>query len=217
MAYKQKEKISLLIYYDYKEQFDLLTDEQLRKIIYAMIEFDKTGKEPELDQFLKMAFVPIKKRLILDKKNWENVKKRNQQNIKKRWENNGKVYDGIQPYTTVYDSLPEFTKNTDIDIDIDKDKGIEKEKEKDRECESKLSHNIDTFVSPTLTEIISYSHSLDFNDDEYCEKFYNHYESIGWVNGAGREIKNWKLIFKNWLKKDKKENEFKIDTSRRLG
>ena len=48
------------------------------------------------------------------------------------------------------------------------------------------------------------------NDDvvkDYCEKFYNHYESIGWVNGTGREIKNWKLVFNNWLKKDNKQND----------
>ena len=46
--------------------------------------------------------------------------------------------------------------------------------------------------------------SKGFDDKKYCEKFYNHYESIGWVNGTGREIKNWKLVFNNWLEKDKK-------------
>ena len=45
---------------------------------------------------------------------------------------------------------------------------------------------------------------MNWFDKKYCEKFYNHYESIGWVNGTGREIKNWKLIFNNWLEKDKK-------------
>lgn len=67
------------------------------------------------------------------------------------------------------------------------------------------------FVAPTLTEIFNYSKSLNFDDKEYCEKFYNHYESIGWVNGTGQEIKNWKLVFNNWIKKDKKINEIKED------
>ena len=68
---------------------------------------------------------------------------------------------------------------------------------------SERSHICD-FIAPILSEIFNYSKSLNFDDKEYCEKFYNHYESIGWVNGTGQEIKNWKLVFNNWLKKDKK-------------
>ena len=41
MAYKRKEKKSLLLYYDYIEQFKMLNDKQLRNLIYAMIEYDK--------------------------------------------------------------------------------------------------------------------------------------------------------------------------------
>lgn len=62
-------------------------------------------------------------------------------------------------------------------------------------------------ASPTLAEIYNYACSLDINDKDYCERFYNHYESIGWVNGTGREIKNWKLVFNNWLKKDNKQKD----------
>lgn len=69
--------------------------------------------------------------------------------------------------------------------------------------------------SPTLTDVISYGSSLGASDD-YCEKFYNHYESIGWVNANGIKIKNWKLIFNNWFKKDvesgKTKNKKEYDT-----
>ena len=91
----------------------------------------------------------------------------------------------------------------------------EKEKEKEKENKNKKENinninnsereNINTpTASPTLDDIFSYSVSKGFDDKKYCEKFYNHYESIGWVNGTGREIKNWKLVFNNWLEKDKK-------------
>lgn len=60
------------------------------------------------------------------------------------------------------------------------------------------------FVAPTLADIISYSKTLGVDDSEYCERFYNHYEAIGWINGSGHRIKKWKLIFNNWCKKDKK-------------
>ena len=96
----------------------------------------------------------------------------------------------------------------------------EKEKEKEKENKNKnKKENINNInkserdqsftptASPTLAEIYNYACSLDINDKDYCEKFYNHYESIGWVNGTGREIKNWKLVFNNWLKKDNKQND----------
>ena len=82
MPYKKKEKISLMLYYDYLEQFECLTDEQLRKLIYAMIEFDKNDKEIELDKITKMAFIPIKKRLKLDKKKWIETCQTNSKNAK---------------------------------------------------------------------------------------------------------------------------------------
>lgn len=91
--------------------------------------------------------------------------------------------------------------------DKDKDKEIDKDKEKEWE-NINISANAPT---PTLSDILIYSAEIGFDDKEYCEKFYNHYESIGWVNGTGQEIKNWKLVFNNWIKKDKKINEIEED------
>lgn len=92
----------------------------------------------------------------------------------------------------------------------------EKEKEKENKNKKENINNINNSerenintptASPTLAEIYNYACSLDINDKDYCERFYNHYESIGWVNGTGREIKNWKLVFNNWLKKDNKQKD----------
>ena len=104
----------------------------------------------------------------------------------------------------------------------EKEKEKEKEKENKKENKKENINNINNNIninkserdqsftptaSPTLAEIYNYACSLDINDKDYCEKFYNHYESIGWVNGTGREIKNWKLVFNNWLKKDNKQKD----------
>ena len=59
------------------------------------------------------------------------------------------------------------------------------------------------FVAPTLADIISYAEKLKVYDHDYCERFFNHYTAIDWVNGAGNKISNWKLVFNNWIKKDK--------------
>lgn len=187
MPYKKKEKKSLLLYYDYIEQFELLDDQQFRKLIYAMIEFDKNDNEVKLDKITKMAFVPIKRQLIEDKKKWEEICKINSENVKKRWE---KLKD-----TSVYDRLRKDTNYTDKEKDNDKDK----EKDKDNESENNI-------FTPALEEILKFGKEKNI-DEEYCKKFFNHYEAIGWVNGTGQQIKNWKLVFENWIKKDKKVND----------
>lgn len=79
----------------------------------------------------------------------------------------------------------------------------------ENECERDHTSN------PTLSEIISYGSSMGANQD-YCERFYNHYESIGWINANGLKIKNWKLVLSNWYKKDLESGRIKIDNRRRL-
>ncbi len=216
MAYKKKEKISLLLYYDYMEQFELLDDKQFRELIYAMIEFDKENKEPELDKITKMAFVPIKRRLKQDKKTWEEMCKNNSENAKKRWNKEN---------ATVCDGMRKDTKNTDIDSDKDKD--IEKDKDKDKERESNIYSQPH---APTFSEILLFSEELGVDDESYCKKFFNNYESTGWkING--NIIENWKSKFEQWVEDDKekgkvrmKEKEedyfdeagFKIENGRRI-
>ena len=194
MAYKKKEKVSLLLYYDYIEQFECLTDEQLRKLIYAMIEFDKNEKEIELDKVTKMAFIPIRKRLKLDKENWIHTCKTNSENAKKRWNNEN---------TTVCDRMPKNANYADIERDIEKEKEIEKERE---------SNNIYT-TPPTLADIISFCSDNNIENFDY-EYFYDYYEANGWVDMNGNKIKNWKSKIKTWYKKDVKNEELKQNTSK---
>ena len=90
----------------------------------------------------------------------------------------------------------------------------EKEKEKEKDNKKRERENIkkrefsDVAIAttPSLSEISSYGASLGIGQD-YCEDFYNHYEGIGWINGSGQEIKNWKAVFNSWVKKDRKEGK----------
>ena len=203
MAYKKKEKVSLLLYYDYIEQFECLTDEQLRKLIYAMIEFDKNEKEIELDKVTKMAFIPIRKRLKLDKENWIHTCKTNSENAKKRWNNEN---------ATVYDCMPKNANYADIERDIEKEK--EKEIEKECVCNSKVSSNSSSNTHPTLADIISFCSDNNIENFD-CEYFYDYYEANGWVDMNGNKIKNWKSKIKTWYKKDSKNEEIKQNKSKK--
>lgn len=78
-----KEKISFLIYLDYEEHFNLMTDEQLGKLIRAIMEYEKTRIIPELDGMVKMAFSFIKAQLDRDREKYEDKCAKNRENGKK--------------------------------------------------------------------------------------------------------------------------------------
>ena len=49
-------KDSFIIFTEYKEQFDMLTDEQAGVLIKAIFCYTTDGKLPEMDSITKMAF-----------------------------------------------------------------------------------------------------------------------------------------------------------------
>ena len=196
MAYKRKEKKSLLLYYDYKDQFEMLTDEQLRKLIYAMIEYDKNDVEIELDKITKMAFIPIKRRLKLDKEEWIVKCKINSENGKKSHQKN--------ELATVNDRQRMVTKLTDIDSDSDSDS--EKDKDKDSVCviDNTLHTPHDTHT------VFDFALTLDENYEEKslktsCKKFFNYYEGKKWQG-----IDNWQNKLKFWLDTDLENGILKL-------
>ena len=99
-------KNSFIIYYQYADHFELLTDEELGRLIRAMLIYDKDGTLPQFDGVLKMAFSFIKTQLDIDKEKFNNICERNRKNIKKRWNTKN---------TTGKIGIPKNTKNTDND------------------------------------------------------------------------------------------------------
>lgn len=57
------DKNSFLLYTDYYEQFELLSDEEAGILIKSIIKYEKTKEIPELTGAVKMAFSFIKKDL----------------------------------------------------------------------------------------------------------------------------------------------------------
>lgn len=200
MAYKRKEKKSLLLYYDYKDQFEMLTDEQLRKLIYAMIEYDKNDVEIELDKITKMAFVPIKRKLRDDKKEWNTKCNTNSENGKKSHQK--------RELATVNDRQQMVTKLTDIDSDSDSDSDNEKDIDKDSVC---VINN--TLLEPPhdTNTIFDFALTLDENYEEKslkssCKKFFNYYEGKKWQG-----IDNWQNKLKFWLDTDLEKGILKLN------
>lgn len=77
------EKKSLLLYYDYAQHFNFLTDEQTGKIIKAMLDYEINGVFPEFSEpIMQMTFSFIRTNLDRDKEKWFETCKTNKKNGK---------------------------------------------------------------------------------------------------------------------------------------
>ena len=194
---------------DQKIIIDELSNEEAGIIFKAIYEYEATKEEPPLDKTLKIVFKQIKVKLDFYDEKYNTTCETNRKNIQNYWNkvNDTNEYDRIRSNTMATNKIKE-KKSKVNKIKVNKIK--EKENINNININKSERDQISTpAASPTLAEIYNYACSLDINDNDYCEKFYNHYESIGWVNGTGREIKNWKLVFNNWLKKDNKQKDKK--------
>jgi len=69
------------------------------------------------------------------------------------------------------------------------------------------------FRPPQLAEIQLYFAEKEAPSEE-AEKFYNHYESNGWLVGGKTKMKNWQAAARNWLLNSKKFNPFIASTAK---
>ena len=74
------EKNSFIIYIDYEEQFNLLTDEESGQLLKAIIQYEKTRIIPKLNGAVNMAFSFIKNQLDRDREKYQNKCEKNRKN-----------------------------------------------------------------------------------------------------------------------------------------
>lgn len=108
-------KVSFLIYLDYEEQFNLLSDEELGQLIRAIMEYEKTGTEPNLSGVIKMAFSFIKAQLDRDRDKWKEEKQKRSEAGKKgmatRWNKNNSVINVNNKNNSVKSVITRHNKN----------------------------------------------------------------------------------------------------------
>ena len=61
------------------------------------------------------------------------------------------------------------------------------------------------FCPPHISEVKMYFAEKEASQEE-AEKFFNHYESNGWLVGGKSKMKNWQAAARNWLLNSKKFN-----------
>lgn len=88
---------------------------------------------------------------------------------------------------------------TDIDIDIEEDIDIDIDTNNNTKGKTKRKR----FVKPTVEDIRAYC--VERNNNVNPERFYNYYESNGWMVGKNK-MKNWKAAVLTWEDNQKKGN-----------
>lgn len=107
------EKKSLLLYYDYQQHFNFLTDEQTGKIIKAMLDYEINGVFPEFDEpIMQMTFSFIKSNLDRDMQKYLEKCEKNTENGKKGGRPRQNQSNEQVNISTANTELPEEQTNT---------------------------------------------------------------------------------------------------------
>lgn len=89
-------------------------------------------------------------------------------------------------------SLEKIIENENLVLDIH---NPEEKKKKLREKKEMLKCEI---IPPKVEDVKSYFLSLETEENE-AERFFNHFQSNGWLVGGKSKMKNWQASAKNWI------------------
>ena len=89
-------------------------------------------------------------------------------------------------------SLEKIIENEHLVLDIH---NPEEKKKKLREKKEILKCEI---IPPKLEDVKTYFISLETDENE-AERFFNHFQSNGWLVGGKSKMKNWQASVKNWI------------------
>lgn len=184
---------SFTFFRSYHEALKELSDRDRKSLLVAIDDYVFEDKTPELKGMKKSIWFLIEPHLRVSKSKSGNARKKSNQN-----QNEIKLKSN-QDESSEFDLLEKENKK--------KNKNMNKNKNSERKENKEKRTTV--LTSPTLTDIISYAETLGVDDNDYCERFFNHYTAIDWVNGTGNKISNWKLVFNNWVKKDKAKSQEK--------
>lgn len=172
-------KKSVKIYTEWKTQFSYLSDEDAGKLIKHLFAYVNDENPDDPDGVIGMAWVFIKQQLKRDLKKYEALCEKNKENVRKRWDKKD---------TTVYDRIPNDTKNTDKDKD-NKKKYIKKS-------------FLEEAKKVTLVEISLWLKQTEYKDADpaWLLNKLKSFIDNGWVDGKGNKIKSsWKAKLRNQL------------------
>lgn len=165
------DKSSFLIYLDYEEQFNLLTDEQIGQLMRAIIKYEKTREIPQLNGIVKMAFSFIKTQLDRDREKYEARCEKNRENAKKGGRPRKNQKDNLKANGFKENQMdakkPDDDKEDEEDNEEDIDNELLLKKEKEEKLQQRFIECLNSFNINAISECIKYLDELPFEVIDY--------------------------------------------------
>lgn len=193
-----KNKKSFILYADQKGVFEQLPDEYAGKLIKHIFKYVNDENPISEDLIINIAFEPIKQCLKRDLQRWEEY-------IDKQKLNGSKGGRPSKPKETQETQAflsepkkPDSVSVSDSETDKDSDSGKKQTKR---------------FIKPTIEEIKEEMLEQKMSDES--ERFYNYYESNGWMVGRNK-MKNWRAAIVTWKKNQKHTTQQTVQNQYRV-
>jgi flagellar biosynthesis GTPase FlhF len=183
----QNNRKSFIIHKDSLVILNEMSNEQAGIFIKAIKFYQEKGHLPNLDFGLKMAITPFINQFQRDEENYKNTCEARKLAGSKGGKQ--KVANASKSYQKVANVADNDSKNEN-----------ESKNENKNESESEIKNNPNKtkkFIKPSIQEIKDYCQERKNSVD--AEKFFDHYESIGWKKGK-TAIKDWKACVRTWEK-----------------
>lgn len=180
------------LYVSYLESLAPFSDEEIGRMVRAMLIYTATGEIPLFDGNERFIWPTLKAQIDRDEAAYQERCEKNRANGAK----GGRPKN--QSVITETEWFSEKPKKA-------KEKVKEKEKEKKKENDSDMADKPPTrhlFSPPSVDDVREYCTENGYNVDP--ERFVDHYTSNGWMVGRNR-MKDWKSAVRNWNRKDEKE------------
>ena len=102
---------------------------------------------------------------------------------------------------------PQYNKDYNKIIFKEKDSlsGVEKEKASELATLSQNSPPRAIFIKPKIEEIKNYCEER--NNGVNAQRFFDYYESVGWMVGPNKKMKDWRAAVRTWEQRENKNNE----------
>lgn len=182
-------------YYSYRKKLEKLSDQEVGRLVRALLEYGDTGETEELTGRESIAFDFIADDINRAKAAYDERCAKNQRNIEKRYarQDGTNVYDCIRTNTTVYETYQT------------KDKTKTKYKTKDNSLPSNgvSDTRAARFTPPSVDDVSAYVKAQGYHVN--AERFVAFYEQKGWMVGKNH-MKDWKAAVRSWETRWKEEH-----------
>lgn len=193
-------KKAFLMYTEYEQQLEDLSDEELGKLMRAIFKYEKDGTKPNFTGLLKMAFSFIMSNLNSNQEKYDKRCETSAQNGSKGGRpRNKNLNENLNENLNKNLNKPNKTKkaNNDDDNDNDNEDDNDKNNVKDDEDDNIyefLEQNFGYTISPTTYQTIQYW-LKEFNNEYKIIKYgirkccHNNVKTISYLEGI---LKSWK-------------------------